>query len=321
MGIYDRDYYRREGPSFLSSFIDRGKVCKYLIAINVVFFVIQLIAPAEKQFVRVDDDSNQVVQVNDSESVFTKALWLDPDAVLHGQVWRLLTYAFLHAGALHIFFNMLFLWMFGNEVEDLYGPKEFLAYYLISAVLGGIAFQLWAMTGSHAVCLGASGAVTAVMVLYACHYPSRILYFWFIPMPVWVFAAIQVGMDVLGFLGSMKGAHSTTAVTVHLAGAAFAFAYYKLHWRVLNWLPDWRSWRRNQARRRAKLHAYREEEPLRAPVAVAAPPSPSVDLDEQLEAKLDAVLQKVSQTGRESLTESERQILVRASEIYKKKRS
>src|SRR5260370_41286849 len=148
------------------------------------------------------------------------------------------------------------------------------------------------------------------------------MYFWFIPMPVWVFVAIQVGMDVLGFLGSIHGVgvHSTTAVTVHLAGAAFAFAYYKLHWRVMNWVPDLSAWRRNQTRRRTKLRVYREEEPVRTPVAVAAPP-PSVDLDEQLEAKLDAVLQKVSQSGRDSLTESERQILVRASEIYKKKRS
>jgi membrane associated rhomboid family serine protease len=320
MGIYDRDYYRREGPSFLGSFIDRGKVCKYLIAINLIVFVIQFVAPTVKPEVVIDEDGHAQV-TGGQESVFTEALWLDPSAVLHGQVWRLLTYSFLHAGILHILFNMLFLWWFGNEVEDLYGPKEFLAYYLISAVLGGIAFQLWALRDPHAVCLGASGAVTAVMVLYALHYPSRIMYFWFIPMPVWMFVAIQVGMDVFGFLGSMKGVHSTTAVTVHLAGAAFGFAYYKLHWRVLNWLPDLSSWRRNQARRRTKLRVYREEEPVRTPVAVAAPPQSSVDLDEQLEAKLDAVLQKVSQSGRDSLTESERQILVRASEIYKKRRS
>jgi hypothetical protein len=216
---------------------------------------------------------------------------------------------------------MLFLWWFGSEVEDLYGPKEFVAFYLVSAVLGGIAYQLWAMLGDPVPCLGASGAVTAVMVVYAFHYPTRIIYFWFMPIPIWLFVAIEVGMDMFGFVRSVQGVHSTTAFTVHLAGAAFAFGYYKFNWRVMNWLPDLSSWRRNQARRRTKLRVYREEEPVRTPVAVGAPPTPSLDLDEQLEAKLDAVLQKVSQSGRESLTESERQILVRASEIYKKRRT
>jgi membrane associated rhomboid family serine protease len=306
MGIYDREYYRREGPSFLGSFIDRGRVTKYLILINVIVFVIQLITSVA------------------DESVFTQVLWLDTDAVLHGQVWRLLTYAFLHSTSglpLHILFNMLFLWWFGSEVEDLYGPKEFLAFYLLSALLGGIAFQFWAMLTGRAYCVGASGAVTAVMVLYAFHYPSRIIYIWLIPMPIWLFVALEVGMDLFYFVESMHGVKTTTAVTVHLAGAAFAFGYYKMHWRVMNWLPDFSAWRKNRSRSRSKLRVYREEEPVRTPVAVAAPPSQAGDVDEQLEAKLDAVLQKVSQSGKESLTDSERQILVRASEIYKKRRS
>ncbi|HEY1860304.1 MAG TPA: rhomboid family intramembrane serine protease [Gemmataceae bacterium] len=306
MGIYDREYYRREGPSYLGSIINRGQVTKYLILINVVVFVIQQLTPGAPP----------------GAGWFTEALWLNPELVLHGEVWRLLTYAFLHAGILHILFNMLFLWWFGGEMEELYGPKEFLAFYLVSAILGGVAFQLWAMSSGQAVCLGASGAVTAVMVLYAFHYPSRIIYFWFIPMPVWLFVAIGVGMDTLGLLTrGVPGMHSTTAVTVHLAGAAFGFAYYRFHWRLISWLPDFTAWKRYRTRSRSKLRVYHEEEPVRTPVAVAAPPSSGGEVDEQLEAKLDAVLQKVSQSGKDSLTDSERQILVRASEIYKKRRS
>ncbi len=324
MGIYDRDYYRREGPSFLGSFIDRGKVCKWLIAINVIVFVIQLVAPRGSVETTYDEETRAPHIVKGLS--FTQALVLDTAEVQNGQIWRLLTYAFLHSTdgfPLHILFNMLFLWWFGNEVEDLYGPKEFLAFYLASAFLGGVAFQLCAMlTGHPSSVLGASGAMTAIMVLYAFHYPARIIYIWWVPMPIWLFVGFQVLRDVFGFLGSSQDDASgiRTAFNVHLAGAAFAFAYYKLHWRVMNWVPDLSAWRRNQTRRRTKLRVYREEEPVRTPVAVAAPPQ-SVDLDEQLEAKLDAVLQKVSQSGRDSLTESERQILVRASEIYKKKRS
>src|SRR5262249_30244 len=108
MGIYDREYYRREGPSFLGSFTERGKVCKWLVAINAVAFVIQLITQE-----RVDDLPGVLTGARDL-GWFTHALWLDTIAVSEGQVWRLLTYAFLHDpdSLWHILFNMLFLWWF-----------------------------------------------------------------------------------------------------------------------------------------------------------------------------------------------------------------
>ncbi len=184
MGIYDREYYRRDGPSFLGSLANTGVVCKWLILINAGVFVVQLVLG----------------------EAFTNALLLDPEAVLHGEVWRLLTYAFLHDpdSLWHILFNMLFLWWFGTDIEDLYGHKEFLTFYLVSALVGGVTYQLAGMGGlmkpvpqlideehwrlAIPGCLGASGAVTAVMVLYALHYPTRIIYIWFfLPVPIWAF--------------------------------------------------------------------------------------------------------------------------------------
>ena len=89
-----------------------------------------------------------------------------------------------------------------------------------------------------------------------------------------------------------------------------------MHWRLMSLWPGLRSWQRQRSRPR--LRVYREEEaPQAAPVA--APP-PDMDV-EQLEAKLDAVLEKVARQGRDSLTEGERQILLRASEVYKKRRT
>src|SRR6202011_117913 len=148
-------------------------------------------------------------------STVTEYLQLDTDAVLYGQVWRLLTYSFLHAGFMHILFNMLFLWWFGSDVEDLYGPKEFLATYLTSAVLGGLAFVLaWKiMPQQGQYCIGASGAVMAVLVLCAIHYPSRIIYlFFFLPVPIWVFVIFEVAQDAFTFLSHSP---SRTAVSVH----------------------------------------------------------------------------------------------------------
>jgi rhomboid family protein len=317
MGIYDREYYRREGPSFLGSFAGQGQVCKWLILINVVVFVLQLLSQAQQPL--------------------TEALILDPEKVWHGEVWRLLTYAFLHSpgNIWHIVFNMLFLWWFGHEMEDLYGSREFLAFYLFAAVVGGLGFQFaWAMNWipgasvpggldlppqllrllSVPKCLGASGAVTAVMVLYALHYPSRVILIWgLLPVPIWAFVGVQVLMDSFIFLGQRN---TGTAVTVHLAGAAFGLAYYKSQLRIMSFWTSLRSWQRQRSR--PPLRVYRGE-PVAAPTHVPTPGASEVD--ETMEARVDAVLEKVARSGQASLTEAERQILLRASEVYKRRRT
>jgi membrane associated rhomboid family serine protease len=302
MGIYDREYYRRDGPGFLGSFSERGQVCKWLIGINVVCFILQLVTLPHGQ--------------RGELGFVTDLLGLDVDAVLHGEIWRLLTYAFVHAPGIweHIVFNMLFLWWFGSDVEDIYGSREFLAIYLLSAVLGGVAFVLTAMAGltGAGMCLGASGAVTAVMVLCALHYPTRvILLFFILPVPIWLFVGFQVLQDTFIFLSRQQ---TGTAVTVHLAGALFAFVYYQRHWRVLSWWAQLRGFLKQ--RTRPRLRIYREEP--RQPAPVTSPPVS--EAEDQLEAKLDAVLEKVARYGQASLTESERQILLRASEVYKRRR-
>jgi membrane associated rhomboid family serine protease len=317
MGIYDREYYRREGPSFLRSFSDTGSVCKWLIIINIAAFVVQLLTKPQG-----------ILGID--QGPFTEALDLDVRAVLHGEVWRLLTHAFLHSPMTpwHILFNMLFLWWFGNEIEGMYGSREFLAFYLTAALVGGLAYVGWeaavnweAITGPASdgmprlAAYGASGAVTAVLVLYACHFPTRtILLFFMLPVPIWLLVVISVGLDAFRMLsGNSEG----IAVTAHLGGAAFAFGYYKGQWRLLNlW-----SWLRSRRLTRPRLRVYREEEAPRprAPVSVAA--APKKDVDEHLEAKLDEVLEKVARFGQDSLTDSERQILFRASEVYKKRRT
>jgi membrane associated rhomboid family serine protease len=337
MGIYDRDYYRREGHSYLGSFTERGKVCKALIVVNVVVFVAQLLTTYP---VRVEyHGTNRVtvpvtgpeagpaapVDPGDEVEVLSRSRlddWLavDKEHVLGGQVWRLVTYAFLHDvdrwAPWHIIFNMLALWWFGTDVEDLYGPKEFLAMYLVAAFLGGVAFVVTnVVTGSSAFCVGASGAVMAVMVLCAIHYPlRRVLVMWLIPVPLWLCVVIAVGADAYYLL---RGIDNGTAVSVHLAGAGFAYLYYKFHWNLTSLWAGLGAWR--WPRRRPRLRVYRDDEPA-TPVSAAAP-APARDVDEHLEAKVDAVLEKVSRHGQDSLTDSEREILFKASEVYKKRRT
>src|SRR2546423_14507237 len=164
MGIYDREYYRDERSSFLGTLARRGQMWKTLVAVNVAAFVLQLMFANQG---RVDGP-------------FTDLFKIDTARILHGEVWRLLTGAFLHSfGWQHIVFNMLIVWWAGSEVEAIYGPREFLAFYLSAAVLSSAAYVGWDVvfgTG-HSTALGASGAATAVLMLVALHYPNRTIYF------------------------------------------------------------------------------------------------------------------------------------------------
>src|SRR5262249_14156536 len=144
MGIYDREYYRKEGPRYLDALGFNGAAVKWLIIVNSGLFIVDLL----------------------TRNDLFHFLELDPRLVMDGQVWRLLSYAFLHDTNVwqHIVFNMLFLWWFGGDIEQIYGTREFLLFYLTAALLGGIAFTaVWAVNPPQrsVVCIGASGAVTA----------------------------------------------------------------------------------------------------------------------------------------------------------------
>jgi membrane associated rhomboid family serine protease len=298
MGIYDREYYRDDRSSFLGSLARQGQVWKTLILVNVIAFVAQLATA--------DHGVNGPV---------TDWLRIDTDAVMRGEVWRLLTGAFLHSFEWqHIVFNMLIVWWAGSEVESIYGPREFLAFYLVAAVVSSAVYVAWDVaTGGHSRALGASGAATAVLMLFALHYPHRTVYLFFvIPVPVIILVVVYVVFDTIGVLGGRPGEH--VAFTAHLGGAAFGFLYYKLHWRIMNIWPG--NWSFSVRRPRPKLRVFSGEpegEPARV-VPARTPP------DSQLEAELDAVLEKVARHGKSSLTDREQQVLMRASEIYRNRR-
>lgn len=301
MGIQDRDYYRNEGPSIFDTVMPRGMVCRWLIGINIAIFILQVITS------RFDDQ-------------VTRWLILDVDDVLHGQVWRLLTSAFVHSTGnfFHIVFNMLFLWWFGSDVEERYGRKEFLAIYLVSALLGGVAYELWGLTQINpGQGLGASGAVTTMLILCALHNPKRMVsFFMLMPIPIWIFAIFNVLRDFFGLLGlGEKG----VAFCVHLAGAGFAVAYFQWQGRITDYLPSWSWWKAPRSRVRLKL--FDPDEGREEPVAVSANSAPAVAMNEHLEAKLDAILEKIEKTGRGSLTPKEEEVLKQASEMYKRRRT
>ncbi len=323
MGIYDRDYYRE---SARSHFDGRVQAFVVLIVIYVVVYIVQIATREEvgrRQF---------------QPGPVTEALVLNADKVLHGEVWRVLTYAFVHDpfNPAPLVFNIIFLIFFGRFVEDTFGWKEFLGFYLVSGLVAGIGFvALSGIAQAGGMLVGPQGAITAVLLLVALQNPRRtVLLMFVIPCPIWFVVAFNVLLDVLGYFG---GKVHPMVFAAHAFAAGFAFLYYRYHWAVSSWFPSWSSGPR-RAKSRPNLQIYREEssEPATAPSPVASSGTPSARgtapaaapatataataIDEQLEAKLDEVLEKVKKYGQESLTEEERAVLFRASEIYRKRR-
>ena len=316
MGIYDRDYYRAEGSKFFGSLASNGRITNALIGLNVLAFLFQMLGNG------IDPDTGRSTQS------FTDALSLNVERVLHGEVWRLLTFAFLHdtGSIMHILMNMLLLFWFGRQVEERLGGREYVAVYLLSATLSGVAFVgAWILDLHKGSAIGASGAVTAVLVLAAFYNPRQVIYvFLILPVPIWGFIIFSVAADFFNLLGRSANGIATSA---HLGGAAFAFCYYKLHWHLVGWIPQLPTWKRGKSEPSLKLYSEDDEhEPLHARVSAPRPPVPpraatARPEDEQLEAQADVILEKIARVGMQGITDSERALLVRASEMMKRRRS
>ncbi|HSQ58450.1 MAG TPA: rhomboid family intramembrane serine protease, partial [Gemmata sp.] len=255
---------------------------------------------------------------------------LQPDAVLAGEVWRLVTPLFLHAGIWPLFVNMLALYWAGGRMEERYGSREFLAFYLLAGVFANIVCLLASIAGmaTGAGVIGASGSVMAVMVLYACHYPRKqVLVNFILPMPVWVVVIVYLALDLLNSSWMAMGLpEPPIGLLSPFGGALIGAAYFLAQVRVTELFT--RARRRSASGRvRPQLRVVENdpEDITPAPVGAAVENSPrpmeaQEPVDEHLEARLDKVLEKVSKYGQESLTPEEREILFRASELYKKRR-
>ena len=166
-------------------------------------------------------------------------LSLVPAAVIYGRMyWQFVTYMFVHAGAWHLFSNMLGLYIFGMAVEREIGTREFLLFYFLTGILSGAAsFLTYVYTGSYLVMLmGASGALYAVMLLFSVLYPRAVIFvFGVIPVKAPVLVILYFLIELFSQMGSygMGIAHLT-----HLYGLLFAFLYCLIRLRI----GPWQAW-------------------------------------------------------------------------------
>ncbi|AGA29246.1 putative membrane protein [Singulisphaera acidiphila DSM 18658] len=303
MGIYDREYYRGEthGSGWLTGL---APATKAIIVINVIVFFLQPI---------LQDRGLWNYFIASSDGIFR-----------HGYVWQLLTATFMHAGVYHLLWNMVFLWMVGREMESFYGTRDFVAFYLCAAVLSTLGWvAIDTFLGHHGNMLGASGAIMAVVVVYAMYYPHReILLFFVLPVQMWLLVVIYLAHDAYQLLTQPA---SEIAVASHLSGAAFGylFKHFDLRWSRF-------SWRRVTRPRLRLISPEPREKPTTRSTGPTWSPNPATSLkpsttavlpEEQLDARLDEVLAKIAREGRGGLTEEENRVLQEASRRARNRRS
>jgi membrane associated rhomboid family serine protease len=220
------------GPGPLSTAI------KALILANVAVFVVQ-----------------QVVDVD-------AILGLGPEQVVTGlRVWQLGTYMFLHANPIHLLFNMLALWMFGTELERIWGTRGFLKFYFVigvGAAVLTVLFSLLPITTAQdlyaAIVIGASGAIYGLLLAYALYFPDRpILLFMMFPIPAKYFVMIVGALAFYSSIGELGGVANAT----HLGGLIVGYLYLKgarIH-PVAEMKYHYLKWKINRTRRKFDVYS------------------------------------------------------------------
>lgn len=152
--------------------------------------------------------------------------WIHMD---HGYVWTLLTSVFSHSEWWHFGINMVVLWSFGSILERLLGRRVFLAFYLASGVIasGAHCVVSRAMGLENVPALGASGAVSALLLTYALLFPkARLLVLGIVPVPALTGALVFVGLDLWGLFAQSQGGGLPIGHGAHLGGALCGFLFW-----------------------------------------------------------------------------------------------
>ncbi len=178
---------------------------KWLLIVNISVFVLSYILRASRA------------------DLFLQNFALVPAQVMQTfAIWQLVTYMFLHAGIGHILWNMLGLWMFGVELERLWGTARFLRFYFICGISAGLTVIIAAYLfgGINAPTVGSSGAIYAILMAYALMFSDRTILFGFlIPIKAKYFVMIIGAIVFLqSYTATVGGQGGGIQVVAHLGG-------------------------------------------------------------------------------------------------------
>ena len=243
---------------------------KVLVSINFGIFILQTISKAEGLFFPLF-------------GLVPKLVWSE------FMIWQPFTYLFLHGGIWHVLINMFVLWMFGSELERLWGKNHFYKFYFITGVGSGIITMLFGLSSTTPV-VGASGAVYGVLLAYGLTYPNRTIYLYgIIPIKSRWFV---FGIGLIAFFSSFTNVSQVSHVT-HIAGMVIGYLTLKKPFRLNNLLFSIRK----------KTIEYKIQKEHKTMIK-----------ENDIKKDLDSILDKINNEGFDSLSENEQERLYKGSQ-------
>jgi len=303
------NYYRPGGFGGFSFF---PPIIKNLLIINGAVFIIQLMM----ENIRFDGIPAENILLH----------WFALMPLGDGfEIWQLITYQFMHGGFSHILFNMFSLWMFGMEIENEWGSKKFLIYYILCGIGAGIFHLLLSpVLGTGAApTIGASGAIFGVMIAFALMFPDRYIFlYFFIPIKAKYLIILMVLLEFF----MVDSANSGVAHLAHLGGAIAGFIFImadsSIYIPLKSYLKSSKKSSNNSyysttsSSGNSWTSTFRKKEETK--VEDAEFYDIKDDYSNITQADIDRILDKISVSGYQNLTEKEKKILFEASKKLNK---
>ena len=243
---------------------------KILVSVNFGIFLLQTVARTEGLFFPLF-------------GLVPKLVWSE------FMIWQPFTYLFFHGGIWHLLINMFVLWMFGSELERLWGKEHFLKFYFVTGVGAGLVTMIFGLKSMTPI-VGASGAVYGVLLAYGLTYPNRTVYLYgIIPIKSLWFV---IGIGVIAFMSSFDNVSQISHLT-HLSGMMIGYLMLK---RPVRFNDLWFT-----IRKRTLEYKIKHEEK-------------KVSQHQAIEREIDRILDKINREGFESLTEEEHDRLYKGSQ-------
>jgi membrane associated rhomboid family serine protease len=264
-----------------------GNIIEKLILINIGVFVLTLLMTVFSKLY--NGNANFIVDWFALDDRFD-SMFIKP--------WSIISYGFLHGGFLHILFNLIGLYFIGNLFLQYFSEKQLLTFYILGTFFGGVLYILSQnyfplFEGKATYLVGASAGVSAIFVGVATYIPKYELKIRFIGyVKLWYLAAIWVGLDVLGLIGTNAGGNFA-----HLGGALFGFLYViKGSNKEISLFDHFGNLFKKKEKPLKTVYKSKENKNERS----------NVNLNQK---QIDTILDKISKSGYDTLTKSEKEFL------------
>ena len=270
-----------------------GTIIEKLIYLNIAIFLLTLLITVFQGLYK--GEQNFLVE------------WFSLDNNLDAfltKPWSIISYGFLHADFIHLIFNMITLYFIGNLFIQYFTEKQALTFYILGTLFGGFLYVISQnyfplFEGINTTLVGASAGISAIFIgiaTYMPHYQIKIRFIGFIKF--WHLAAIWLAFDVVGLIGTNAGGSFS-----HLGGSLFGYLYVQQA-----------SNKKTNISTIFSSFFKRKEKPLKTVHKSAKRKQKTVKNSNQNQEKIDVILDKISKSGYDTLTKTEKEFLFKQGE-------